>query len=149
MTCTTQSMDKKIFQKRGIVFALQAVEFECFCKGLSERSHIEGQAGEQVIASLADLAPISVFSLSRLDLAISTPARGMNLLQRGLITVAPLTALGTTTPQLKAHGLPNVEAARDQLTEAVIHVAVNAGFPAPTTPGRSPKKCFHGERTSM
>lgn len=57
MTCTTQSMDKKIFQKRGVVFALQAVESECFCKGISELSHIEGQAGEQVIASLADLTP--------------------------------------------------------------------------------------------
>ena len=142
-------MDKKIFQKRGVVFALQAVEFECFCKGLSERSHIEGQAGEQVIASLADLAPnLGLFTIEvgSGDIYIRP---GMDLLQRGLITVAPLTALGTTTPQLNAHGLLNVEAARDQLTETVIHVAVNAGFPAPTTPGRSSKKCFHGERTSM
>ena len=57
---------------------------------------------------------------------------GLSLVQRELITVAALAALGTAAPQLKVHvhGFLNVGGTCDQLVEALIHIAAYAGFPA-------------------
>lgn len=57
---------------------------------------------------------------------------GLDLKQRWLVTIAGLTALGHSQPQLKAHirnGL-NVGLSREEITEAILQMAVYAGFPA-------------------
>ncbi|WP_296445463.1 carboxymuconolactone decarboxylase family protein [Rhodoferax sp. UBA5149] len=127
---------KEVFEDRGLVFATQAVpppvEAERFRKGWDALMHIDGHAGEQVIASLADVAPDLGRFIIEFGFGDIYTRPGLDLLQRELITVAALTALGTAAPQLKVHvhGLLNVGGTREQLIETVIHVAAYAGFPA-------------------
>jgi 4-carboxymuconolactone decarboxylase len=56
----------------------------------------------------------------------------MDLKSREIVTVAALTALGTTTTQLKVHihGALNVGCTREEVVEIMIQLAVYAGFPA-------------------
>ncbi len=51
---------------------------------------------------------------------------------REIATVAALTALGNTPPQLKVHinGALNVGCSREKVTECILQMAVYAGFPA-------------------
>ena len=72
-------------------------------RGKRALSEIDGEAGERVVAALADIAP-----------------------------VAALTALGNAAPQLKVHieaGL-NVGLTRDEIVEIIMQMSVYAGFPA-------------------
>ena len=88
-------------------------------------------AGEQVIASLGDIAP----DLGRfiIEFAFGDVYRrpGLDLFSRELITVAALAAMGSATPQLKVHmhGFLNVGGTIRQLVETVIHLSAYAGFP--------------------
>lgn len=93
---------------------------------------IDGHAGEQVIASLADLAPDLARFIIEFAFGDVYTRVGLNLVQRELVTVAALAAMGTAAAQLKVHmhGLLNVGGTRDQLVEVLIHVAAYAGFPA-------------------
>ena len=57
---------------------------------------------------------------------------GLDLRAREIATIAALTALGNASPQLKVHieaGL-NVGLSREEITEAMMQMAVYAGFPA-------------------
>lgn len=103
-----------------------------FRKGWDALRHIDGHAGEKVIASLADLAPDLGRFIIEFGFGDIYTRPGLSLIQRELITVAALAAMGTAEPQLKVHmhGLLNVAGTRDQLVEALIHVAAYAGFPA-------------------
>lgn len=93
---------------------------------------VDGHAGEKVIESLRDISP----DLGRLIIEFGFgdvyTREGLRLVDRELVTIAALTALGTATPQLKVHihGLFNVGGSQTQLTETIIHVAAYAGFPA-------------------
>jgi 4-carboxymuconolactone decarboxylase len=127
---------KEVFDDRGLVCAPQVaprpVEAERFPKGWEALMQIDGHAGEKVIASLADVAPDLGRFIIEFGFGDIYTRPGLDLLQRELITVAALTALGTAAPQLgvHAHGLLNVGGTREQLIEAVMHVAAYAGFPA-------------------
>lgn len=103
-----------------------------FRRGWDALRRIDGHAGEQVIASLAGLAPDLGRFIIEFAFGDIYTRPGLNLIQRELITVAALAAMGTAEPQLKVHmhGLLNVAGTRDQLVEALIHVAAYAGFPA-------------------
>ncbi|MFG6448335.1 carboxymuconolactone decarboxylase family protein [Roseateles sp. BYS180W] len=127
---------KEVFKDRGLMFdpapQTSPAQNERFSMGWNALSRIDGHAGEQVIAALADVAPDLGRFIIEFGFGDIYTRPGMNLLQRELITVGALTALGTATPQLKVHvhGLLNVGGTREQLIEAVIHVAAYAGFPA-------------------
>ena len=57
---------------------------------------------------------------------------GLDLRSREIATIAALTALGNAEPQLKVHiaaGL-NVGLTQEEITEAIMQMAVYAGFPA-------------------
>ncbi|MFG3229048.1 carboxymuconolactone decarboxylase family protein [Kitasatospora sp. NPDC048194] len=101
-------------------------------RGLAALDRIDGEAGERVVASLADIAPVLadyVVDFAFADV-YSRPALGLRT--RELATVAACTALGTAGPQLRVHlhGLLNVGGTRDEAVEAIIQMAVYAGFPA-------------------
>jgi len=100
--------------------------------GWDALAHIDGHAGEQVIASLADLAPDLGRFIIEFAFGDVYTRSGLSLVQRELVTVAALAAMGTASPQLKVHvhGLLNVGGTRDQLVESLIHIAAYAGFPA-------------------
>ena len=133
------------------VFAAQEVFHECgvapapvptaaaatapdsrFRRGWEALMHIDGHAGEKVIASLAELAPDLGRFVIEFGFGDIYTRPGLDLIQRELITVAALAAMGTAMPQMKVHmhGLLNVGGTRDQLVEALIHMAAYAGFPA-------------------
>lgn len=127
---------REVFQERGLIFkpapvAAHAQE-DRFRLGWDALSRIDGHAGEQVIAALDGLAPDLGRFIVEFGFGDIYTRPGLGLLQRELVTVAALTALGTAAPQLKVHvhGLLNVGGTREQLIEAVIHVAAYAGFPA-------------------
>ncbi|MCB8820207.1 carboxymuconolactone decarboxylase family protein [Microvirga rosea] len=101
-------------------------------RGKRALAEIDGEAGHNVIAALADIAPDFanyVFEFSFGDI-YSRP--GLDLRAREIATIAALTAMGTATPQLKVHiaaGL-NVGLTKEEITETMIQMAVYAGFPA-------------------
>jgi 4-carboxymuconolactone decarboxylase len=100
--------------------------------GLATLQSITASSGEAVVDSLKDIAPdladwIVAFAYGDV---MSRP--GLDKPTRQIATVAALTALGTATAQLKVHihGALNVGCAPQQITEAILQMAVYAGFPA-------------------
>jgi 4-carboxymuconolactone decarboxylase len=131
---------QEVFKEQGIVHDVapslarrtENPEGARYRAGWGALSHIDGHAGEQVIASLADLAPDLGRFIIEFAFGDVYTRVGLNLVQRELVTVAALAAMGTAAAQLKVHmhGLLNVGGTRDQLVEVLIHVAAYAGFPA-------------------
>lgn len=101
-------------------------------RGLAALSAIDGEAGERVIAALADIAPDFATYLIEFPFGdiYSRPALGLR--EREIATVAALTAMGNATPQLKVHlhAALNVGLSRQEIIEILMQMAVYAGFPA-------------------
>lgn len=107
----------------------EQTRYERGCERLKE---IDGTAGEQVIASLADICPDLGRYIVEFGFGDVYSRPGLSLRERELATIAALTALGTATPQLKVHiaaGL-HVGLSRDEILEAIIQMSLYAGFPA-------------------
>jgi len=126
-----------------------SLEASRYSRGWEKLREIDGQAGERVIASLADIAPD--FAKYLIDFAkyliefpfgdiYSRPQ--LDLKAREIGVVAALTALGNATPQLKVHihgalnvgctrhGALNVGCTREEVVEIIMQMAVYAGFPS-------------------
>lgn len=101
-------------------------------RGLAGLEAIDGHAGEQVVASLADIAPDFGRYLIEFAFGDIYSRSGLDLKTRELATVAACAALGTAGPQLRVHlhGLLNVGGTRAEAVEAIIQMAGYAGFPA-------------------
>lgn len=101
-------------------------------RGKRALSEIDGQAGHNVAAALADIAPDFVTYLFEFPFGDIYSRPGLGLREREIATIAALAAMGTAAPQLKVHieaGL-NVGLSRPKITEILIQMAVYAGFPA-------------------
>ncbi|CAN7718953.1 carboxymuconolactone decarboxylase family protein [Caballeronia sp. LjRoot31] len=101
-------------------------------RGKRVLSEIDGEAGEKVIESLADIAPDFAKYLFEFPFGDIYSRPGLDIRAREIATIAALTALGNATPQLKVHiaaGL-NVGLSRDEIVETIMQMAVYAGFPA-------------------
>jgi 4-carboxymuconolactone decarboxylase len=101
-------------------------------RGTRALSEIDGQAGENVIAALADIAPDFARYLIEFPFGDIYSRPGLDLRAREIATIAALTAMGNAAPQLKVHieaGL-NVGLSREEITEIIMQMAVYAGFPA-------------------
>ena len=101
-------------------------------RGRRALAEIDGQAGEQVVASLADIAPDFATYLIEFPFGDIYSRPGLDLRAREIATIAALTAMGNAAAQLKVHidaGL-NVGLSRDEITEIIMQMAVYAGFPA-------------------
>ncbi len=105
---------------------------ERYARGWTKLQEIDGEAGEQVIEGLRDVAPDlsrylieycfgDIYSRGKLDLKTTE-----------LVVVTALAAMGTAEPQLKVHlhGALNTGNSRQEVVEALLQVAVFAGFPA-------------------
>jgi 4-carboxymuconolactone decarboxylase len=103
-----------------------------FTDGLEKLKEIDGEAGEQVISSLKDIAPDLARYVIEFPFGDIYQRPGLDLRSRELATVAALTALGNARPQLKVHlnGALNVGCTRTELVELIMQMAVYAGFPA-------------------
>jgi 4-carboxymuconolactone decarboxylase len=105
---------------------------ERYQRGLSKLAEIDGQQGQKVIESLADISPDFAQYLIEFPFGYIYSRPGLDLRTRELTTVAVLTALGNALAQLKVHlhAALNVGCSREEITETIIQVAVYAGFPA-------------------
>lgn len=101
-------------------------------RGRRALAEIDGEAGEKVVASLADIAPDFATYVIEFPFGDIYCRPGLDLRAREIATIAALTALGHASPQLKVHiaaGL-NVGLSREEITEIIMQMAVYAGFPA-------------------
>lgn len=103
-----------------------------YATGLARLREIDGEAGERVVASLADIAPDFARYLIEFPFGDIYSRPGLDLRSREIAVVAALTALGNAAPQLKVHirGALNVGVSRDEIVETIMQMAVYAGFPA-------------------
>ncbi len=101
-------------------------------RGYEKLREIDGQAGERVIAALADIAPDFARLLIEFPFGDIYSRPQLDLKSREIGVVAALTALGNAEPQLKVHihGALNVGCTRDEVVEIIMQMAVYAGFPA-------------------
>ena len=101
-------------------------------RGNRTLSHIDGAAGEAVIAALADIAPDFATLLIEFAFGDIMSRPGLDLQRREIATIAALTALGTATPQLRVHigAALNVGVTQKEIVETIMQMAVYAGFPA-------------------
>jgi 4-carboxymuconolactone decarboxylase len=101
-------------------------------RGKRVLAEIDGEAGEKVIAALAEIAPDFATYLFEFPFGDIYSRPGLDTKAREIATIAALTAMGNAAPQLKVHieaGL-NVGLSRDEITEIIMQMAVYAGFPA-------------------
>jgi 4-carboxymuconolactone decarboxylase len=101
-------------------------------RGRRALAEIDGEAGEKVVAALADIAPDFATYIVEFPFGDIYSRPGLDLRAREIATIAALTAMGTATPQLKVHieaGL-NVGLSREEITEIIMQMAVYAGFPS-------------------
>lgn len=103
-----------------------------FQQGWAKLQEVDGEAGERVIASLADIAPDFARYLIEFPFGDIYSRPGLDLKSREIAVVAALTALGNATPQLKVHvhGALNVGCSQEEVVEVIMQMAVYAGFPA-------------------
>ncbi|GHD56626.1 carboxymuconolactone decarboxylase family protein [Jeongeupia chitinilytica] len=101
-------------------------------RGLNRLREIDGDAGEAVIASLADIAPDFARYVIEFPFGDIYSRPGLDLKSREIAVVAALTALGNAAPQLKVHigAALNVGCTREEIVEVIMQMAVYAGFPA-------------------
>ena len=101
-------------------------------RGLERLKEIDGEIGERVVASLADIAPDFARYLIEFPFGDIYSRPGLDLKSREIAVVAALTAMGNAAPQLKVHiqGALNVGVSREEVIETIIQMSVYAGFPA-------------------
>lgn len=101
-------------------------------RGRRALAEIDGEAGNKVIAALADIAPDFADYVLEFPFGDIYSRPGLDLRAREIATIAALAAMGNAAPQLKVHieaGL-NVGLSREEITEILMQMAVYAGFPA-------------------
>jgi 4-carboxymuconolactone decarboxylase len=108
------------------------MESERFKRGWDKLREIDREQGENVIASLRDIAPDFATYLIEFPFGDVYSRPGLDLKSRELAVVAALTAMGNAAPQLKVHihGALNVGSSQQEVLEIIIQMAVYAGFPA-------------------
>lgn len=118
-----------------------------FQRGWQQLKAIDGTAGEQVIASLKDIAPDLARYVIEFPFGDIYSRPGLDLKSREIATVAALTALGNAKPQLKVHiqAALNVGCTREEIIEVVIQMAVYAGFPSALNGMTAVKEVFEQE----
>jgi 4-carboxymuconolactone decarboxylase len=101
-------------------------------RGLARLAEIDGEAGQRVIDSLADIAPDFARYVIEFPFGDIYDRPGLDLKSREIATIAALTALGNARPQLEVHvhAALNVGLTRAEIVETIMQMAVYAGFPA-------------------
>ncbi|MBD2091127.1 carboxymuconolactone decarboxylase family protein [Microcoleus sp. FACHB-1515] len=101
-------------------------------QGWQKLIEIHGQAGEQVMDSLKEIAPDFARYIIEFPFGDIYSRPGLDLKSRQIATIAALTTLGNAQSQLRAHihGALNVGCSREEVVEVILQMAVYAGFPA-------------------
>ncbi|MFF0387417.1 carboxymuconolactone decarboxylase family protein [Kitasatospora sp. NPDC004615] len=117
---------------------------ERFERGMEVLARIDGEAGERVVAALADVSPELVHQIAAWGFAeiYSRPALAPR--DRQLVTLGMLTALGGCEPELEVHvsAALNVGLTPQQIVEALLHAAAYCGFPRAINATLAAKRVF-------
>lgn len=115
-------------------------------QGLDRLRQIDGEAGERVIDSLADIAPDFARYLIEFPFGDIYSRPGLDLRSREIAVIAALTAMGNAAPQLKVHlqAALNVGVTRQEIVEIIMQMAVYAGFPAALNGLSAAREVFAG-----
>ncbi|WP_417694213.1 carboxymuconolactone decarboxylase family protein [Roseibium sp.] len=100
-------------------------------RGLRALAEIDGEGGQKVVDALADIAPDFARYLVEFPFGDIYSRPGLATRDREIATIAALTALGHSAPQLEVHiqaGL-NVGLSREEIVEVIMQMAVYSGFP--------------------
>ena len=117
-------------------------------RGKRALARIDGEAGQNVIAALADIAPDFATYVFEFPFGDIYSRPGLSVRDREIAAIASLAAMGNATPQLKVHieaGL-NVGLTREEITEILMQMAVYAGFPAAVNGLFAAKEVFAAKR---
>ncbi|MEU9134157.1 carboxymuconolactone decarboxylase family protein [Kitasatospora sp. NPDC048540] len=117
---------------------------ERFEQGMDLLSRINGEAGERMVAALADVSPelahqIAAWAFAEIYARPALPPR-----DRQLVTLGMLTALGGCEPQLEVHvnSSLNVGLTPDEIIEALLHSTAYCGFPRAINATLTAKRVF-------
>ena len=102
-----------------------------YAKGLKNLEKIHPEASKTLMNNLQDIAPDLGRFVVEFPYGDVYERPGLDLKSREIATIAALTALGDTKPELKDHikGALNVGCNRQEIIEVIIQMAVYAGFP--------------------
>lgn len=117
---------------------------ERYSRGLKNIEKIHPQASKALMENLKDIAPDLGRFVIEFPYGDVYERKGLDLKSREIATVAALTAMGDTKPELKDHikGALNVGCTRDEIIEVVIQMAVYAGFPRAINGINTAKEAF-------
>ena len=116
-----------------------------YTTGRKKLKSIHGMKAIRAIDSMADIAPDMTRFVYEFPFGDIYTRPGLNIKSRQLVTVASLATLGNAGPQLKAHinGSLNVGLTREEIVEALMQLAVYAGFPAALNALKIARDVFH------
>jgi len=105
---------------------------ERYLRGTKQLSRVDGEAGLQVVESLAKSFPDFATYVVEFPFGDIYSRAGLGLRERELAVVAALCALGNAAPQLRVHihAALHVGCTPGELVEVVMQMSVYAGFPA-------------------
>jgi 4-carboxymuconolactone decarboxylase len=117
---------------------------ERFDHGMAVLSSIDGESGQKVIDSLADISPELGHQVVAWAFGDMYNRPQLAPRDRQLVTLGMLTALGGCEPQLDVHinAALNVGLKPDEIVEALLHAAVYCGMPKSLNATFVAKKVF-------
>lgn len=113
-------------------------------KGWKKFQEIHGPVAKATVNSLKEICPDLGRFVTEFAFGDIYSRPGLSLKTRQLLTIASLTTLGTAPLQLKAHikGALNVGCTQGEIVEAILQMAVYAGFPAAMNAMYAAKEVF-------
>ncbi|OPG05700.1 4-carboxymuconolactone decarboxylase [Streptomyces sp. GKU 895] len=117
---------------------------ERFAQGLEVLRSVDGEIGQRVIDSLADISPEMGHQIVAWGFGEIYSRPELQPRDRQLVTLGMLTALGGCEPQLEVHinAALNVGLTPQQIVEALLHSAGYCGFPRALNATFVAKKVF-------
>ncbi|NUR39463.1 MAG: carboxymuconolactone decarboxylase family protein [Streptomyces sp.] len=117
---------------------------ERFAQGLEVLRRVDGEVGQRVIDSLADISPEMGHQIVAWGFGEIYSRPELAPRDRQLVTLGMLTALGGCEPQLEVHvnAALNVGLTPQQIVEALLHSAGYCGFPRALNATFVAKKVF-------
>lgn len=115
-----------------------------FETGMKNLNKIDGEAGNNVINTLAEVCPDLGKYIIEYGFGDIYDRSGLSLREREIATIAALTILGHAQPQLKVHiqaGL-NVGLSQDEIKEIILQMSAYGGFPISINAMMSAKDVF-------
>ena len=115
-----------------------------FERGMEVLTRIDGEGGQKVIDSLADISPELGHQVVAWAFGDIYDRPGLAPRDRQLVTLGMLTALGGCEPQLDVHinAALNIGLTPQEIVEALLHSAVYCGMPKALNATFVAKKVF-------